>query len=79
MTKKAEERYFELVVSMGGQELKYGEGEVPTAGRKTGSPVHGIFQAGIVGLGCHFLLQAISPTQGSILCLLCVLHWQADS
>ena len=28
------------------------------------------------GLGCHFLLQEIFPTQGSNLSLL---HWQADS
>ena len=27
----------------------------------------------------HFLLQGIFPTQGSNLCLLCLLHWQADS
>ena len=29
------------------------------------------------GVGCHFLLQGIFPTQGSIPCLLCPLHWQA--
>ena len=28
------------------------------------------------GVGCHFLLQGIFPTQGSNLCLL---NWQADS
>ena len=28
------------------------------------------------GVGCHFLLQGIVPTQGSSLCLL---HWQVDS
>ena len=28
---------------------------------------------------CHFLLQGIFPTQGSSLCLVCLLHWQADS
>ena len=28
------------------------------------------------GVGCHFLLQGIFPTQGSNLCLL---HWQGDS
>ena len=28
------------------------------------------------GVGCHFLLQGIFPTQGLNLCLL---HWQADS
>ena len=30
------------------------------------------------GVSCHFLLQGIFPTQGSNLCLLCLLHWQAD-
>ena len=29
-------------------------------------------------MGCHFLLQGIFPTQGSSLCLLRLLHWQAD-
>ena len=31
------------------------------------------------GVGCHFLLQGIFPIQGSNPCLLCPLHWQADS
>ena len=31
------------------------------------------------GVGCHFLLQGIFPTQGSNLCLLRILNWQADS
>ena len=31
------------------------------------------------GVGCHSLLQGIFPTQGSSPCLLCLLHWQADS
>ena len=31
------------------------------------------------GVGCHFLFQGIFPTQGSNLCLLCLLHWQVDS
>ena len=31
------------------------------------------------GVGCHFLLQGIFPTQGSKLRLLHLLHWQADS
>ena len=32
------------------------------------------------GVGCHFLLQGIFPTQGSNPhCLLHLLHWQADS
>ena len=30
-------------------------------------------------MGCYFLLQGIVPTQGSKLCLLCLLHWQMDS
>ena len=29
--------------------------------------------------GCHFLLQGIIPIQGLNLCLLHLLHWQADS
>ena len=31
------------------------------------------------GAGCHFLLQRILLTQESNLCLLHLLHWQADS
>ena len=31
------------------------------------------------GEGCHFLLQGIFPTQGSNLCLLHLLRWQANS
>ena len=31
------------------------------------------------GVGCRFLLQGIFPTQRWNLCLLCLLHWQADS
>ena len=31
------------------------------------------------GLGCHFLLQGIFPTQGLKLHLLLLLHWQVDS
>ena len=31
------------------------------------------------GVGCHFLFQGIFLTQGSKLCLLCLLHWQGDS
>ena len=31
------------------------------------------------GVGCHFLLQGIFPTQGSNSHLLCLLRWQADS
>ena len=31
------------------------------------------------GVGCHALLQGLFPTQGSNLCLFCLLHWQIDS
>ena len=31
------------------------------------------------GVGCHFLLQGIFPTQSSHSSLLCLLHWQVDS
>ena len=31
------------------------------------------------GVGCHFLLQGIFPTQGSNPCLWCLLHWQTNS
>ena len=31
------------------------------------------------GVGCHALLQGICPTQGLIMHLLCLLHWQAGS
>ena len=31
------------------------------------------------GVGCHFLLHGIFPTQGSNPCLLRLLHWQAGS
>ena len=31
------------------------------------------------GMGCQFLLQGIFLTQRLNLCLLCLLHWQADS
>ena len=31
------------------------------------------------GVGCHFLLQGIFPTQYSNPCLLHLLHWQMDS
>ena len=30
------------------------------------------------GVGCHFLLQGIFPTQGLNLCFLHLLHWQTD-
>ena len=31
------------------------------------------------GVGCHFLLQGIFPSQGANLLVLHILHWQADS
>ena len=31
------------------------------------------------GMGCHFILQGIFPTQGSNPHLLCLLHWQVES
>ena len=31
------------------------------------------------GVGCHFILQGIFLIQGSNPCLLCLLHWQANS
>ena len=31
------------------------------------------------GVGCHFILQGIFPTEGLNPCLLGLLHWQADS
>ena len=37
------------------------------------------FSSKNTGVGCHFLLWGIFPTQGSNLCLLCLLHWQAGS
>ena len=39
-----------------------------------GSSVHGILQARMTGVGCHFLLQGIFPMQGLNLHLLCLLH-----
>ena len=38
--------------------------------------LHGNFPGKNPGVGCHFLLQGVFPTQGSKPCLL---HWQADS
>ena len=31
------------------------------------------------GVGCHFPLQGVFPTQKSNLLLFCILHWQVDS
>ena len=37
------------------------------------------FSSKNTGVGCHFLLQGIFPTQGLNPCLLCLLHWQVGS
>ena len=37
------------------------------------------FSSKKTGVGCHFLLQGIFPTQRLNPSLLCLLHWQADS
>ena len=37
------------------------------------------FSSKNTGVGCHGLLQEVFPTQGSNLCSLHFLHWQADS
>ena len=37
------------------------------------------FSSKNTGVGCHFLLLGIFPTQGVNPCLLCLLHWQAGS
>ena len=44
-----------------------------------GSSVHGDSPSKNTGLGRRTFLQGIFPTQGSNLCLLCLLHWQAGS
>ena len=44
-----------------------------------GSSVQGGSPGKDTGVGCHAILQGIFPIQGSNLCLLCLLHWQADS
>ena len=41
-----------------------------------GSSVHGIFQARILGVGCHLLLQGTFLTQGLNQY---PLHWQTDA
>ena len=51
----------------------------PLACSSPGSSFHGIVQARNTRVGCHFLLQGDLPTQGPNLCLLHLLHWQADS
>ena len=47
----------------------------PMACSLLGSSVHGIS----TGVGCHFLLQGIFPTQGLNFHLLHLPHWQGDS
>ena len=44
-----------------------------------GSSVHGILQARILEWVAMPSSKGIFPTQGSNLCLLCLLHWQAGS
>ena len=44
-----------------------------------GSSVHGHWPGKNTGVGCHALLHRIVPIQGSNLCLLHLLHWQAYS
>ena len=43
------------------------------------APLSMYFPGKNTGVGCHFLLQVIFLTQGSNVCLLCFLHWQANS
>ena len=44
-----------------------------------GSSVHGDSPGKNTGVGCHAFLQGIFPTQGSNLCVFCLLHWQVGS
>ena len=44
-----------------------------------GSSVSEKFQTKNTGVGCHFLLQGMVPTQELNSCLLCLLHWQMNS
>ena len=46
----------------------------PLKGNLPSSPIHGIFQARILRVGCHFLLQRIFLTQGWNPSLVCLLH-----
>ena len=43
------------------------------------APLSWGFPGKSTGVGCHFLLQEIFPTQGSNSRLLYLLHWQVDS
>ena len=51
----------------------------PTDCGPPGSSVHGDSTGKHTGVGCHFLLQGIFPTQGLNPHLLNLLHWQAGS
>ena len=51
----------------------------PVDGSPPASSVHGILQASILEWGAMPSSKGSSPTQGSNLCLLCLLHWQAGS
>ena len=42
--------------------------------RPPGPSVHGILQARILEVGCHFLIEGLFQTQGSSMGLLCLLH-----
>ena len=44
-----------------------------------GSSVNGNFPGKNTGVGCHFFLQGIFPTQGLNQYLLCLLPWLVDS
>ena len=52
---------------------------IPVDCSSQGSSVHGIIPGKNPGVGCCAFLQGIFPIQGSNLCLLCLLHWQAGS
>ena len=43
------------------------------------APLSMKFYSKKTGVGCHFLIQGIFPTQGLNPSLLCFLQWQADS
>ena len=51
----------------------------PMACSPIGSSVLGDSSGKNTRVGCHALLQGIYPTQGSNLCLPCLLHWQVGS
>jgi hypothetical protein len=51
----------------------------PVDCRSPGSSCPWNFPGKNTGVHCHFLFQGIFLTQGSNLCLLCLLQWQAGS